>query len=150
LGGRPSRIVCVGNRLAAGDDAGPRVYDLLVERGLPDGVEAVDGGLGGLDLARFVEGARRVVFVDQVAGFGRAEGVVTLDREALAGAAPNAYGHGAGVAYLVRALPLLLGGDVPEVWLVGAEGRVDGERLEAVTRAALALATNGRCESTTC
>jgi hydrogenase maturation protease len=43
---------------------GPRVVAELTRRGLPEGVTALDGGTGGLDLLNVLEGWERVVVVD--------------------------------------------------------------------------------------
>lgn len=131
------RIICVGNRLVAEDDAGPRVYERLAEMALPPGVEVIDGGLAGLDLLRLVEGAEQVVFVDAVHGFAGPGGVRVLEAEEVAATAGSGFDHGVGLAYLLRVLPRICAGPVPRVCLVGIEGRAGSESVEAA--AALAL-----------
>jgi hydrogenase maturation protease len=117
---RPARIICVGNRLVAGDDLGPRVHDLLAGSALPAGIELVDGGLLGLDLLRAVEGSARAVFVDCVEGFAPPGEVVALARREVSDLADGAWGHDAGLPYLFRLLPLVCDGEMPEVTLIGA------------------------------
>lgn len=118
---RPTRIICVGNRYLSSDDLGPRVYDLLADRAISDGVELIDGGLHGLDLLRLVDGTRRIVFVDAVEGFSEPGAIVTLPCRTVAALAEGAWGHGAGLPHLFRLLPLTCEGDIPEVVLVGTE-----------------------------
>ena len=132
------RIICVGNRFHPRDDAGPRVYDLLARGRLPDGVDVIDGGLAGVDLVRFVEGAERVVFVDNLAGPGDPGRVVRLDRVQLACGSAPAYGHAEGLAYLLHALPLLCAGDPPEIALVGIAGAADDGAVREMAEASLA------------
>lgn len=118
---RPRRIICVGNRHRPDDDLGPRVHDLLAGTALPDGIELVDGGLGGLGLLSVVETAGRAVFVDTVAGFGPPGRMVTLSRHEVAAQAEGPWGHDAGLPYLFHLLPRVCDGAVPEVILLGAE-----------------------------
>lgn len=137
------RIICVGNRYLPEDAVGPRVFDLLAQRALPADVEAVDGGLAGIDLVRFVEGADRVVFVDRVVGFGRSHGVVVLEGDEAASAGGTRYGHGAGLTYLLRVLPELCDGKVPEILLVGVGTDPDEGILEEAAALSLMLASFG-------
>ena len=113
-------IICLGNRYVAGDDVGCRVFDRLSSGELPEEMELVDGGLCGLDLLRLVEGRRRVVFVDALAGLADAGSVVVLSREQVAAYA-GGYGHGAGLPYLLRLLPQVCATPLPEIALVGTE-----------------------------
>ncbi|MBI4494554.1 MAG: hydrogenase maturation protease [Chloroflexi bacterium] len=124
------RIICVGNRYVPEDAVGPRVYDALVQRVLPDDVQVIDGGLAGLDLLRFIEGAERVVFVDRVAGFGGPEEVLILDAAEVATVGGVRYDHAAGLAYLLGVLPEVCEGALPEVLLVGVEGPPDDALVE--------------------
>ncbi len=134
------RIICVGNRFAPGDDAGPRVFDLLASRDVPAGVDIVEGGLIGLGLLPLVEGVRRVVFVDQVAGFGAPGEVVVIgEAELLADPAPM-FGHADGLAYLAHAIAALHGpGDRPEMALVGIESPADEAAIRHAAACALAI-----------
>ena len=110
---RPARIICVGNRYRSGDDLGARVYDLLASRTIDAGVELIDGGLLGLNLLRFVDNARRVVFVDAVEGFAAPGAVVALPRQAVAALADGAWGHAAGLPHLFEFLPHVCENEVP-------------------------------------
>lgn len=142
----PVRIVCVGNAFVPGDDLGPRVHAALAGAPLPEGVELVDGGLGGLGLLRELDGARQVVFVDAVGGFGEPGAPVEL-RGAQALGAPG-YGHGAGLAYLLHLLEarpeVCSGGRVPGWVLVGVEGPADSAAVADSAARALACALQAR------
>jgi len=142
--GGKARIICVGNRFKPGDDAGPRVYDYLAERDLPDGVELIDGGLAGINLLGLVESAQRVVFVDSLKGFAGPGEVVVLDGVAEAGGMDVSYGHSGGLGYLLKALPEVCEGDPPPVLVVGMEGDADGPGIASLARTCLELATKGR------
>ena len=138
-----ARIICVGNRHLVGDDAGSRVFDALAAGPLPDGVEVVDGGLGGIDLLGLVEGRRRVVFVDTVNGFGAPGEVMVLSREQAARNAVGAYGHAAGLGYLLKMLPAVCEGPMPEVLLVGVEGNASSAAIGRMADLCLILAVHG-------
>jgi hydrogenase maturation protease len=125
------RIICVGNRYVSHDMAGLLVYERLLESTLPPDVQVIDGGLAGLNLLPLVEGAERVVFVDQVAGFQEnGDQIVILTAEEVAGLAGGQYGHSAGLAFLLRALPSVCEGDLPHIQLVGIEGHPDENVIE--------------------
>lgn len=134
------RIVCVGNRFAAGDDFGPRVYDCLAAQPLPERVAVMDGGLGGLGLLGFLEGAQRVVFVDAVAGFTKPGQLVLLDGDEVADQDDGAYDHQAGLPYLLRVMPAVLDSPPPAVTLVGHEGVADEGNVRRAASLALSLA----------
>ena len=131
------RIICIGNRYAAEDAAGPAVYDHLRRLPLPPGLELIDGGLAGLDLLRYLEGAELVVFVDSVSGFGDRSTVLILAEEEVAALANSRYDHSAGLAYLLRILPEVCEGALPQVKLIGIEGHPDQAAIHEA--AALAL-----------
>jgi hydrogenase maturation protease len=57
-------VLGLGNPLRRDDGVGPRVIEALKDHGLPEGVTALDGGTGGLDLLHVIEGWERVVIVD--------------------------------------------------------------------------------------
>jgi hydrogenase maturation protease len=134
------RIICLGNPLFARDDAGPRVFGLLSGRSLPEGVEVIDGGLGGLGLLRLLEGACRVVFVDSAEGLAP-EGcdVMTLDPARVAALASGTFDHAAGLPYLLRALPLVLDAPAPSIAIVGIQGAPCDDALERAAELALRL-----------
>ncbi|MCP4600321.1 MAG: hydrogenase maturation protease [Proteobacteria bacterium] len=137
------RIICIGNRCIASDSAGPLTYDQIASQPLPADVEVIDGGLAGLDLLRFVEGAERVVFVDAVADSECSGGVVVLDVDEVTSNADPAFGHIAGLGYLLRVAPSVLDCEMPEVFLVGIEGVPDQVTIELAAHASLSLAVEG-------
>lgn len=127
-----SRIICVGNGFLEEDSIGRRVYEHLVAGPLPDGVEVVDGGLAGLDLAMYLRGIRRAVFVDAVKGFGDDGHIIIMDKETVASYA-DGYGHSAGLPYLFHMADKIIEEDLPEMFLAGAEnGSADAELMARV------------------
>jgi hydrogenase maturation protease len=58
----------VGNILMGDDGAGVRAVELIVRRGLPPGVEAIDAGTDGIGLVDAISGRRTVVAIDALAG----------------------------------------------------------------------------------
>ena len=136
-----TRIICVGNRHMRGDDFGPRVYDCLAGQPLPAAVDLVDGGLAGLGLLRYLEDGRRVVFVDAVAGFAAQGGIVLLGADEVARQCTGAFGHEAGLPYLLRVMPAVLDSPPPAITIIGHEGEASAETVQAVAELALRLAT---------
>jgi len=135
-------VICLGNRYVAGDDVGCRVFDYLSQTELPREVEVIDGGLCGLDLLRLVEGRRRVVFVDAVAGLAAAGATVVLQQEQVAGYAGR-YGHGAGLPYLLRLLPQVCATPLPQIALVGAAGDADEAAVRRLALRCMEVAVDG-------
>jgi hydrogenase maturation protease len=71
---QPATLVLgLGNPLRGDDGVGPFVVKALEERHLPQGVEALDGGSGGLALLQIIEGRDRVIVID-AAEMGRQPG----------------------------------------------------------------------------
>ena len=135
------RIICVGNRYVESDNVGPRVYDYLARRDMPEDVSLIDGGLAGLDLLRFVEGGRRVVFVDALHGFVPGDLPLVLDHGTALGEWAAGYGHDGGLAYLLRMLPAVCGNGLPEIALVGAGAPVATDVVGHLAEMALSIAT---------
>ncbi len=74
------RVIGVGNLLMGDEAVGVRVVEYLLEKGgLPEGVEAIDGGTGGLKLFPYLEGADGIVVVDAFRGGGRPGSIYTFD-----------------------------------------------------------------------
>jgi hydrogenase maturation protease len=135
------RIVCVGNGLLEADSAGPAVLEALRARALPPGVELADGGLSGLGMLGLFDGAEKVVVVDGVRGFASAGEVVVLSAEEVAATAEPGHAHAAGVAALLKVLPQVCEGRVPEVVLVGIEGPPSPRAVQRASELAVGLAT---------
>lgn len=120
---RPATLILgLGNPLRGDDGVGPRLVEELTRRNLPEGVKALDGGTGGLDLLRLFERWKRVVIVD-AADVGREPGEYvrfTPDEVRLAGASSALSLHHAGlseVLTLAEALDL----DLPEMVIFGVQ-----------------------------
>ena len=134
------RIICIGNRHRPEDLAGPAVCDLIQRGPIPEDVEVVDGGLASLNLLRYLDGAERIVFVDQVEGFARPGQVVILDAQDAAAGAADSYDHAGGLPYLLRLLPAVREAPLPQIVIVGIERQADGKALDSAAALALELA----------
>ena len=110
---------------------------------LPGGVELIDGGLAGLDLIRFIEGANRVVFVDSIIDFEFPGKLNIFSASEIAELAGNEFGHDAGLPYLLKILPQVIDGEIPEIILLGIEGIPNHEILEKAANLALTYALSG-------
>jgi hydrogenase maturation protease len=138
------RIICIGNRFVRGDDIGPKVYDRLLLRRLPQHVELIEGGIAGLNLLQHAEGVRRIIFVDAVSGFDTDDGLVNLGAQEIVAGAESHFGHSAGLPYLLRSMPAALDGPVPEVILLGADAAASDRTIDALADACLRAATADR------
>ena len=139
------RIICVGNRYVPGDDAGPRVYDYLLQQALPENAELIDGGLAGLNLLCFVEGSQRVIFVDAVHGFGEPGQVLKIiplssDKSEIRGSSTR-FDHASGLQYLLDILPAVCEGEPPEILVIGIEGEADVKSIVLAGQACLEAVT---------
>ncbi|MCX7854479.1 MAG: hydrogenase maturation protease [Anaerolineae bacterium] len=127
--GRRTLILGLGNPLRGDDGIGPRVVAELLRRGLPDGVEAVDGGTSGLDLLHLLEGWERVIIVD-AAELGREPGEFlrfTPEDARLVGSLVSLSSHTAGLADAL-ALARALGQKLPDIVIYGVQPeRMDWE-----------------------
>ena len=115
-------VLGLGNPLRGDDAIGPRVVEELTRRGLPEGVTALDGGTGGLDLLQVLEGWKRVVVIDAADG-GREPGQFvrfTPDQVRLAQAADRFSLHHTGLSE-VLALADALGRALPEMVIFGVQ-----------------------------
>ncbi|MBF0499763.1 MAG: hydrogenase maturation protease [Candidatus Riflebacteria bacterium] len=134
--------MCVGNDMVSGDDLGPMVFKSLKNKSLPDTIEVIDGGLQGLNLIRFFEKIDRVILVDSLCGFNAENEVIILDAIRVAQNMDVSFSHSNGLGYLLRILPEVLESEVPEIILVGREGKVDASSIRAVTEACLRISEN--------
>jgi hydrogenase maturation protease len=115
-------ILGLGNPLRSDDGVGPRVVVELDKRGLPDGVTAVDGGTGGLDLLRQLEKWQRVLVVD-AADIGKEPGqhLRFSPREARISTSGGGFSvHDAGLAEAI-ALAEALGRPLPDIVIFGLQ-----------------------------
>lgn len=121
-GGRDVLVLGLGNPLRGDDGIGPRVIEALEKRGLPDSVETLDAGTGGLDLLRVIEEQDRVVIVD-AADVGKQPGQFvrfTPDQVLLSEATERFSFHHAGLAE-VFSLTRALGRPLPPVVIFGVQ-----------------------------
>lgn len=65
---KPILLLGVGNILQRDDGVGVHIVTELAKSKLPDSVEAVDGGIAGLDLLSVIEGRKIIIAVDAVEG----------------------------------------------------------------------------------
>lgn len=137
-------VAGIGN-IFLGDDAfGVEVVKELTRSELPEGVNAVDFGICGYDLAyAIMDGYAATVLVDATAR-GNAPGtlyLIELDPEGLAKLEEVPDGHSLGPVQVLR-LVQSLGGEIRQLYLVGCEPAVleteDGEiSLSESVRAAV-------------
>jgi len=137
------RIICVGNRFNSRDSAGPLVYDRLVSDRFPKDIAVIDGGLAGLNLLRFIQGADRVVFIDAVNGFRPFGDVMVLDAGEASQHADKIFGHSAGLAYCLKILPEIYNDKLPEIFVVGIEGTASPDKIIKATKMSLKIASQG-------
>lgn len=139
-GAKRCLILGLGNPLRGDDGVGPRVVAELLRRGLPDGVAAVDGGTGGLDLLHLLEGWERAVIVDAaILGRNPGEFLRFAPAEAhLVGSLVSLSTHTAGFAGAL-ALARALGRELPDIVIYGVQPeRMDWEEgLSPALEAAL-------------
>lgn len=137
----PTLILGLGNPLRGDDGIGPRVVEELHHRGLPEGVTALEGSGGGLDLLWTLERWERVVIVD-AADVEQEPGQIvrfTPDQVRLTEAPESRFSlHRAGlskVLHLADALDITL----PEIVIFGVQPAEIGwgEKLSPAVEAAI-------------
>jgi hydrogenase maturation protease len=132
----PARVLVagIGNAFLGDDGFGVALADRLARRALPAGVEVVDFGIRGLDLAYAMqdEALEAVVLLD-AAPRGLAPGTVSVIEPDLDGLAPDVDAHGMDPVK-VLALARELGGRLPRTLLVCCEPqtRMTGAEDEVV------------------
>lgn len=120
-------ILGLGNPLRRDDGIGPRVIEELKARELPEGVRALDGGTGGLDILHLIEGWENVVAVDAADVDGGREQIApgeyvrfTPDQAQLGESAQTFSFHHAGLAE-VLALARALDRPLPAIVIFGVQ-----------------------------
>ncbi|MEU8547636.1 hydrogenase maturation protease [Streptomyces roseoverticillatus] len=126
-------VAGIGNIFLADDAFGPEVLAALLARPLPEGVDAADFGIRGMDLAyRLLDGYDAAVLVDAVPRGGTPGTLYVLDLDGLDGterglvqAVPEAHGMDP-VKVIAMARDLARWEDLafPHVVLVGCEPRI--------------------------
>jgi hydrogenase maturation protease len=114
------RVIACGNPLMGNDAAGPEVLALLAKD--HPGIDAVDGGTGGLGLVTLMDGYDRIVIVDATSGLGK-PGEIRVFRELPEAGIPSLSLHELGIPEAVALARAL--GIAPEVVVVGIEGGRD-------------------------
>ena len=135
------RIICIGNRHLDGDAAGPQVYDQLAGRELPDGVEVVDGSLSEHNLLELVQECERVVFVDDVTGFGKPGEVMLIDDLSKLATRPDSLDNGDGLSYLLSIIDQVVRETTPEILVIGLEAPCTETALWRATEMSVVEAT---------
>jgi hydrogenase maturation protease len=122
-------ILGVGNVLMGDEGVGVLAARHLIEAGVPDGVDVVDGGTGGFHLMEYFQDYDRVVLVDATLD-GQAPGSVSFIRPRFSSDyPPTLSAHDIGLKDLLDAVYLL--GQSPEVILFAVSvAVVDGVTLE--------------------
>ncbi|MGK5545874.1 hydrogenase maturation protease [Streptomyces sp. URMC 127] len=138
----PRRVLVagIGNIFLADDGFGPEVINALRARPLPDGVDAADFGIRGMDLVyRLLDGYAAAVLVDAAPRGGTPGTLYVLDVDGtgpdFAPAAPEAHGMDpVKVLATARELAGWEGAAFPRVVLVGCEPlvRMRGDEPDVV------------------
>ncbi len=79
------RIIGIGNPLRGDDGIGCRVVSELEKLDLPEDIDVVDGGSGGISLISLFEGAGRFVLIDAVDMQQRPGTIIHITKEQLLG-----------------------------------------------------------------
>lgn len=119
---RKIKIIGIGNPLMGDDGAGVAAIERLRQHHLPEGVELIDAGTGGLALLYLMEGVDKVIFLDAVE-MGQAPGTVRrFPAEELATAGEGGSGLSLHATGLLEVLALARQmGPNPEVVLMGIQ-----------------------------
>jgi hydrogenase maturation protease len=113
-------VAGIGNVFLGDDGFGVALADRLARRALPAGVEVVDYGIRGMDLAYALhDGWDAVVLLDATPR-GRAPGTLYVIEPDLADLSPAVDAHGMDPV-MVLGLAQALGGPLPRVLVVGCE-----------------------------
>jgi hydrogenase maturation protease len=118
---RRTVVVGFGNLLMGDDAVGIHVVRALAARGLPPGVEAVDGGVASLEVLGSLLDAARIIIVDALAGGGEPGAVYRLTPADL-GTAAGSPGYSLHEFTLPQALALLARtATLPPIVIFGVE-----------------------------
>ena len=105
----------VGNYLMGDEGVGVHAAQQLMSSGLPDYVDVVDGGTGGLHLLEYFEKYRQVILVDATLD-GQKAGTIRLIKPKYAADFPKSMStHDIGLRDMVNSLQLL--DKIPEMYL---------------------------------
>jgi len=140
-----NRIICIGSPFYAVDRAGHEVYCNLKDRAMPQHVELIDGGLDGLKLLCLVDGCEKVLFIDNVSGFGAPNQVMLFNDFEISRLATEHFEHLSGLPYVLKMVPLVCERNLPTIRVLGIETPHQQSGVERAARMALDL-FNGECE----
>jgi len=113
-------VAGIGNVFLGDDGFGVALADRLARRELPAGVEVVDYGIRGMDLAYALHDGWDTVLLLDATSRGRAPGTLYVIEPDLADLAPGVDAHGMD-PLSVLGLAQALGGALPRVLVVGCE-----------------------------
>jgi hydrogenase maturation protease len=74
---RKVAVIAIGNELMSDDGVGPCVLKRLSAESLPESVDLIDGGTGGISLLHIIKDYAKVIFID-CADFGGVPGEVKV------------------------------------------------------------------------
>lgn len=100
-----TRIIGVGNPLMGDDGIGIRAIELLQNEALPQSVELIDGGCGGLNLLPLFTDCRQLIIIDAAdfgADAGRIRVLKNCDLHRIPILPPRQSGHQFGLAEILR------------------------------------------------
>ena len=60
------KVLGIGNLLVGDDGFGPRVLEELKTREIPENVELIDAGVGGMAILSWIEDADKIIIIDSV------------------------------------------------------------------------------------
>jgi len=122
-------VVCIGNDLVGDDGAGRAVYNELQKQSLPNSIQVVHLGLGGMALFDYLHGQRLLILVDAVQINGSPGDIHVLDWDHLPTQQGQAVSlHGIGLCDTINIMRTLYPELVPEqTALIGIEGRIFNE-----------------------
>ena len=121
------RVLCCGNLLLGDEGVGIHIYNELKDQPLPEIVEVVDAGTGGLDILPFLEGVDKVILVDAVRG-SRAGTIHRLSDEDVKGGDLSVDSlHSIKLEHILKIGRRLLEDRYPEVVILGVEADRIGE-----------------------
>ena len=113
-------VAGIGNVFLGDDGFGVALADRLARRALPAGVEVVDYGIRGMDLAYALHDGWDAVLLLDATPRGRAPGTLYVIEPDLSDLAPAVDAHGMDPV-MVLGLAQALGGPLPRVLVVGCE-----------------------------
>lgn len=132
-------VIGCGNLLCGDDAAGPVCISRLRDRGLPAGVECVDCGTAGIEVAFRMRGVPELIMIDACRGGGPPGALLEVAGDDLELPAPAASFHAFRWDHALAFGRWLLGADYPRrvtAWLIAGEAFAPGDSLSpAVDRA---------------